>query len=118
MFSDINNSIVNKDISKDYEELLVKIDVLKQDDDIRLFNEEEIDSAMAKWLSITCLRIMKQNHIKEQEALEVLKKWGKAQQLISIIKNKYIEQYGEEMLSVVEMFKKEGNPSVKICVIV
>ena len=98
--------------------MLIKTEILKQDDDIRLFNEKEITNIMTNWLSLTCIQIMRTNHMEEKESVEMAKKISKAYQLISIIEGKYIEQYGDEMLAVVNIFKKEENPSVKVCDII
>ena len=115
MFDSVSTDIVSKKLSAEYEELLIKLEVLKKEDDIRLFGDEEIETAIGEWTKITLAKFIKKSNMSPDKAMSVLKKWIKGRSLISIVRSECDEKYGEKIVALMQLFSEEDKHTLTSC---
>lgn len=115
MFDSVSTAIVSKKLSAEHEELLTKLGVLKKEDDIRLFGDEEIETAIGEWTKIALAKFMSKSKMSADQAMPLLKKWVKGRSLISIVRSECDEKYGEKVVTLMQSFTKEGKHTLSSC---
>lgn len=115
MFDDVLTAFASQKLSVEYEEMLTKLEILKKEDDIRLFGDEEIETAIGQWTKIALARFMSKSQMGPEEAKSVLRKWVKGRSLITIVRSECNEKYGGEVLTSMQLFNKEEKHTLSSC---
>ena len=95
--------------------MLTKLEILKKEDDIRLFGDEEIETAIGEWTKIALAKFMSKSQMRPEEAKSVLEKWVKGRSLITIVRSECDEKYGGEILTSMQLFNKEEKHTLSSC---
>lgn len=118
MCVNITKDIKDRKLSKERIEILIKSEILKKDDDIRLFNDEEIYDTISKCQLMTLLCEMREQQINKENINKVVDGWAKAISLIIILENTYLTESLDVYDTVMELFSKEKNPTLEFCDII